>query len=144
MKKNNIDLSEDIFYYELEFKVRDYECDLQGIVNNSVYQNYYEHTRHEYFQSAGFILDELHLQEIDPVVFRIEIDYKKSLKSGDVFLSKLNISKQGNLKMIFNQVIVRKSDNMIMNKAKVESVVLKKGKPVSPDFLLLKLPGYKI
>ena len=28
--------------YRLKFKVRDYECDMQGIVNNSVYQNYLE------------------------------------------------------------------------------------------------------
>ena len=31
-----------------EFSVRDYECDLQGIVNNAVYQNYYEHARHQF------------------------------------------------------------------------------------------------
>ena len=32
------------YIYELEMKVRDYECDLQGIVNNANYQHYLEHT----------------------------------------------------------------------------------------------------
>ncbi len=36
------------YEFELEFTVRDYECDLQGIVNNAVYLNYLEHTRHQY------------------------------------------------------------------------------------------------
>ena len=36
------------YIYELEMKVRDYECDLQGIVNNANYQHYLEHTRHEF------------------------------------------------------------------------------------------------
>ena len=32
------------YIYELKMKVRDYECDLQGIVNNANYQHYLEHT----------------------------------------------------------------------------------------------------
>ena len=39
--------------YELELQVRDYECDVQGIVNNAIYQNYFEHTRHEFLNSIG-------------------------------------------------------------------------------------------
>ena len=34
--------------FELKMSVRDYECDLQGIVNNAVYQNYLEHARHQF------------------------------------------------------------------------------------------------
>lgn len=41
------------YIYELPMKVRDYECDLQGIVNNANYQHYLEHTRHEFLLSAG-------------------------------------------------------------------------------------------
>lgn len=40
------------YIYELKMKVRDYECDLQGIVNNANYQHYIEHTRHEFLLSA--------------------------------------------------------------------------------------------
>lgn len=43
----------DKYIYELEMKVRDYECDLQGIVNNANYQHYLEHTRHEFLLSTG-------------------------------------------------------------------------------------------
>ena len=41
------------YCFELEMKVRDYECDMQGIVNNANYQHYLEHARHEFLQSTG-------------------------------------------------------------------------------------------
>ena len=41
------------YVYELKMKVRDYECDLQGIVNNANYQHYTEHTRHEFLLQSG-------------------------------------------------------------------------------------------
>lgn len=44
------------YIYELTLKVRDYECDLQGIVNNANYQHYLEHTRHEFLSSVGVSL----------------------------------------------------------------------------------------
>ena len=58
------------YIYELEMKVRDYECDLQGIVNNANYQHYLEHTRHEFLTSVGISFAALHEQGVDPVVDR--------------------------------------------------------------------------
>ena len=60
--------------FELEFSVRDYECDLQGIVNNGVYLNYFEHARHSFLITKKIDFAGLHAEGIDLVVSRIEID----------------------------------------------------------------------
>ena len=116
-----------MYIYELEMKVRDYECDIQGIVNNSVYQNYLEHTRHEFLLENNVSFEQLHLQGIDAVVARIEIAFKFSLRPGDVFVSKLFVKKEG-VKYVFHQVIHRKSDNKLCIKARVDTVVVINGK----------------
>jgi acyl-CoA thioester hydrolase len=109
------------YIFELDMKVRDYECDLQGIVNNANYQHYMEHTRHEFLTSKGASFAQLHEQNIDVVVARIEIQYKSPLRSQDEFFSRLNIRKD-RIKYIFDQYIYRKSDMRLCVKAKVECV----------------------
>ena len=119
-----------MYIYELDFKVRDYECDLQGIVNNSVYQNYLEHTRHEFLLSRNVSFSGLHEQGVDAVVARIEIAFNNSLRSRDEFVCKLNVKKEG-VKYVFHQAIYRKPDNKLCITAKVTTVVVVDGKLVS-------------
>ena len=85
-----------------EMKVRDYECDLQGIVNNANYQHYLEHTRHEFLTSTGVSFARLHEEGIDAMVAKITIEYKIPLRSGDRFVVGINIQRQG-AKIIFLQ-----------------------------------------
>jgi acyl-CoA thioester hydrolase len=122
------------YIFELPFKVRDYECDLQGVVNNSVYQNYLEHTRHEFLEHVGLSFSQMHQDGIDAFVIRVEIDYKSPLKSGDEFVCRLNVAREGNLKFIFLQDIYRLSDMKLMIKAKVTSATVNAhtGRPVAP------------
>lgn len=115
------------YIYELEMKVRDYECDLQGIVNNANYQHYIEHTRHEWISSVGLSFARLHEVGIDPVVARLNMAFKTPLKSGDEFVSKLYIKKEG-IKYVFYQDIFRKSDNKSVMKSMVEVVCVINGK----------------
>ena len=124
-----------MYIYELEMKVRDYECDIQGVVNNSVYQNYLEHTRHEFMEANDLSFAELHDRGIDAMVSSIEIAYKTPLRPGDSFISKLYVTKEG-VRYIFNQVIYRKSDNKLAIKAKVHAVVVINGKLATqlPEF----------
>jgi len=124
-----------MYIYELELKVRDYECDIQGVVNNSVYQNYLEHTRHEFLEANLISFAELHERGIDPMVSSIEIAYKTPLRPSDIFISKLYVAKEG-VRYIFHQAIFRKSDNKLVIKAKVHAVVLIDGK------LAMSLPEF--
>lgn len=115
------------FIFEHEMKVRDYECDLQGIVNNANYQHYIEHTRHEYLNSRNISFAKLHEDGIDAVVARITMSFKVPLKSGDEFISKLAVQKEG-IKYVFYQNIYRKSDMKLVLKAVVDTVTLINGR----------------
>lgn len=117
----------DKYIFELSMKVRDYECDLQGIVNNANYQHYLEHTRHEFLSSIGVSFAELHTQGIDPVVARINIAFKTPLRSGDEFVSKLYLKKEG-IKYLFYQDIFRLPDLKVSIKSIVETVCVVNGR----------------
>lgn len=121
------------YVFETEMSVRDYECDLQGIVNNAVYQNYLEHGRHEFLHEIGIDFAQLCKDGIDAVVIRIEIDYKLPLRPGDEFVVKVGMHKQGRLRFVFDQAIVRKSDGKLVIKAEVIGVLTRKGRPIIPD-----------
>ena len=115
------------YIFELQMKVRDYECDLQGIVNNANYQHYIEHTRHEFLSSLGVSFARLHDEGIDPVVARLNMAFKTPLKSGDEFVSKLYI-KKGGIKYVFYQDIFRLPDMKPVIKATVETVCVINGR----------------
>ena len=114
------------FCYELEMKVRDYECDLQGIVNNANYQHYIEHTRHEFLLSTGISFAKLHEEGIDAVVARLDMAFKTPLKSGDSFVSKLAVKKD-RFKYIFYQNIYRLPDMKLVIKSEVTTVTVING-----------------
>jgi len=113
--------------YTLLFKVRDYECDLQGIVNNANYQHFLEHARHEYIQSLGLSFSDLHEKGIDFVVARLEMAFKTPLKSKDSFTVTVDMKKEG-LRWVFRQNIYREPDLTLVVKAKVDAVCLVNGK----------------
>lgn len=118
--------------YELELSVRDYELDVQGVVNNAVYQNYLEHARHEFLKEIGLNFVELHKKGTDAVVHKIELEYKQSLKADDEFVIRMKAEPSGNVRFIFTQDIYRKSDNALILKGKVTAVFMKNGRPIRP------------
>lgn len=115
------------YVFELKFKVRDYECDLEGIVNNANYQHYMEHTHHEFMLSAGLSFADMYAQGITPVVARITISYKMPLRSRDEFVSKLSVRKEG-VRYVFLQDIFRLPDMKLVARGRVDTVCLVQGR----------------
>lgn len=126
--------------FRLEMAVRDYECDLQGVVNNAVYQNYLEHARHEYLKSLGIDFAALAAQGINLVVTRIEIDYKISLTSGDIFVVEVQMERASPVRIAFQQTIYRQPDHKLVIKALVTGTALgANGRPKLPAELTAHL-----
>ncbi len=124
------------YQFTLNFEVRDYECDLQGIVNNAVYQHYLEHTRHVFLKHKGVDFTSLAESGINLVVIRVETDYLYPLRSGDHFFVGLNLERVSRLRYGFLQDIYRLPDNKPILKAKVIGTSLNKnGRPYLPNEL---------
>lgn len=121
------------YQFRLDFQVRDYECDLQGVVNNAVYQNYLEHCRHEFIKTLGLDFAELAERGLNLVVIRAELEYKRSLRSGDQFWVGLILERISPLRYRFRQDVYLLPDNQLVLKAWVTGTgVNGRGRPELP------------
>jgi len=121
------------YRFKLDLKVRDYECDVQGIVNNAVYLNYLEHCRHEFLLAAGIDFNRLTREKIFLVVVRAELDYKVPLRGGDAFWIGLNLERVSPLRFVFLQDIYRREDLRLALSARTVGTALnERGRPELP------------
>ena len=93
--------------------VRDYECDLQGVVNHANYLHYLEHARHQFLRIVGDSFSDKHDEGFDMFVTHAELDYRQSLCSGDTFVVGVNLSRRGSL-LIADQDVIRESDGVVV------------------------------
>lgn len=128
------------YIFELPMKVRDYEVDSEGIVNNAVYLHYLEHTRHEFCDSAGLSFREMHSRGIDPVLSKVEIEYKTPLGLGESMVSKLWIDRQG-ARFIFYQDIFNAEGKPVV-KAVVSCVCIENGRLTRGEALVEAFKEY--
>lgn len=128
----NLNLNDLLF--RLEFDVRDYECDIEGIVNNAVYQNYLEHARHVFLKERGIDFAKLTASGVHLVVIRAEIDYRWPLRSGDRFVVTVATEQITPLRFCFHQEIFRLPDEKPIVRAKVIGTALnERGRPEMPE-----------
>ena len=117
------------YSFEIELEVRDYECDLQGVVNNAVYLNYLEHARHRCLLDAGLDWARLHEQGCDLVLMRAEVDYLAPLRSGDRFAVGSRLGRGGRVRWVFEQEIFRLPGGESVARARIEGTGVIDGRP---------------
>lgn len=126
--------------FSLEMGVRDYELDLQGIVNNANYLHYFEHARHAFILSRGVDFAALHAGGIDPVVYRAEVDYREALRSGDSFVIRVRAHREGRLKLVFEESLVNKAGREAAAGRFIVAMV-RQGRPCPPPSEVLLAMG---
>jgi len=114
------------YIFETRMQVRDYECDIEGIVNNANYLHYCEHTRHLFLKECGLSFAEMHEKGVDAVVARMSMQFKIPLRPDDEFISRVGLSKDG-IKYVFHHDLF-KADNKLCFRAKVELVCIVDGR----------------
>lgn len=121
--------------FRITGKVRDYELDMQGIVNNGVYFNYLEHARHEFLLANNVDFAELAKAKVNLVVVRSELDYKASLTSGDEYTVDVELVRLSKIKFGFQQQVIRLSDNKVCVQGLVIGTALnERGRPfITPE-----------
>lgn len=116
--------------FTLAFKVRDYECDMQGIVNNAVYLNYLEHTRHEFLDSIGLNFKSLIQRGIYLVAMESQQKYRKSLESGDDFTVSCYMMLESKLRIKFIQEIHHFEKGLVLQSSLIGVAIDSSKKPI--------------
>jgi acyl-CoA thioester hydrolase len=115
------------YIFETKMQVRDYECDIEGIVNNANYLHYCEHTRHLFLKQCGLSFAEMHEKGVDAVVARMTMQFKTPLRPDDEFYSRIRLTKEG-IKYVFHHDLFRASDEKLSFRAQVELVCIVNGR----------------
>ena len=124
--------------FKTTLKVRTYECDSYGHVNNATFLNYCEVARVELLEKMGYDLDGLKKAGFLLVIVKIEMEYKNPAFANDELEITVEWKKHGRTSAVFEQEIHNLHQNDLVARAKVIWVATDlKGKPIAiPEVLL--------